>query len=256
MRKLDAELGIAVAAAMRDHARKRRFAVVRIKPEAAMGDAPAALDAGRLHHDQRRPRITQHAEVVHVPVGRNAIVGAVLAHGRNDDPVSEVESSEPDWGKKSTGHGALDQSGRRALTRAGIGLHMLRRIRAHGRNLSPALAGPDGVPQAVKELLLRVIALPAPAMKKLDQMRPPAIGKRPPFPGNLLECRRGKPLRHGNAVGVSRESRCAIVQSKGCTGNLELSERRSVPGTHIDSIFAVFSLLRDAKATLRWGADA
>ena len=108
VRKLDAEPGVTEAAAMRDHPRKRRFTVVRIKPEAAVGNAPAALDAGRLYHYQRGPRIAQHAEVVQVPVGRNAIIGAVLAHGRNDDPAAKVESSEPDWGKKGTGHGVLD----------------------------------------------------------------------------------------------------------------------------------------------------
>ena len=96
MRQLDAELRIAVAPAVRGDARERRFAVVRIEPEAAMGDAPAALDAGRLHHEQRRPRIAQRAEVIEMPVGRGAVIGAVLAHGRDDDPVAELERIKPD----------------------------------------------------------------------------------------------------------------------------------------------------------------
>src|SRR5262249_22041358 len=46
MGELDAELRRAIAAAVGDHARKRRFAIVRIEPEAAVADAAAALDAG------------------------------------------------------------------------------------------------------------------------------------------------------------------------------------------------------------------
>jgi hypothetical protein len=42
--------------------------------------------------------------MIEVPVGRNAIVGAVLAHRRDHDSVGELEVSEPDWGKQSTGH--------------------------------------------------------------------------------------------------------------------------------------------------------
>ena len=99
------------------------------------------------------------------------------------------------------------RSGRRAQPGADVGLRFLRRHRQRGRNLSPALARPHCVPQAVEELLLGVIAFPAPAMEKLDQMSTPAIGKRPPFPGSLLECRGGSPLRHGDAVRLLRESR-------------------------------------------------
>ena len=80
MGELDAELGGAVATAMGDDARQRRLAVVRIKPEAAMTDAAAALDAGGLDHDQRGAGIGEHAEMIEVPVGRHAIVGTVLAH--------------------------------------------------------------------------------------------------------------------------------------------------------------------------------
>ena len=56
MRNLDAELGGAVAAAMRHHPSQGGFAIVRVDAEAPMGDAASPLDASRLDHDQRRRR--------------------------------------------------------------------------------------------------------------------------------------------------------------------------------------------------------
>ena len=97
-------LAVPIAAAMGDDARERRLAVVGIEPEAAVGDAAAALDAGRLDHDQAGAGIGQHAEMIEVPVGGDAVVGAVLAHGRDDDPVRELEIGEPDRRKQGTGH--------------------------------------------------------------------------------------------------------------------------------------------------------
>jgi len=69
-----------------------------------VADAAAPLDAGRLDHDQRRPGIGQHAKVVDVPVGRHAVVGAVLAHGGDHDAVREFEIGELDGRKQGTGH--------------------------------------------------------------------------------------------------------------------------------------------------------
>ena len=81
MGELNADLGSAVTTTMGDDPRQRRLAVVRIEPEAAMADAAAALDAGGLDHHQRRPGIGEHAEMIEMPVGGHAVVGAVLAHG-------------------------------------------------------------------------------------------------------------------------------------------------------------------------------
>ena len=74
------------------------------------------------------------------------------------------------------------------------------------------------------------IALPAPAMEKLDQMGAPAIGKCPPFAGSLLECRGGSPLRHGNAVRLSRESRRRPCGHRGAQGGFKLSKCRIIAG--------------------------
>ena len=81
MGELNAKLRSAVTATMGDDARQRCLAVVRVKPKATMADAAAALDAGGLDHEQRRPGIGEHTEMIEVPVGRHAVVGAVLTHG-------------------------------------------------------------------------------------------------------------------------------------------------------------------------------
>ena len=105
MGELNAELRGAVTATMGDDTRQRRLAVVRVEPKAAMTDAAAALDARGLDHDQRCAGIGEHAEMIEVPVGGDAIVGTVLAHRRDDDPVREFEIGKPDRRKQGTGHG-------------------------------------------------------------------------------------------------------------------------------------------------------
>ena len=81
MRKLHRNFGGADTMAMRDHTLERGLAVVGIEPEAAMTDAAMPLDVGHLGHHEAGARIGEHAEVSQVPVGGDAIVGAVLAHG-------------------------------------------------------------------------------------------------------------------------------------------------------------------------------
>jgi hypothetical protein len=39
-----------------------------------------------------------------VPVGRDPVIGTVLAHRGDDDPVCKVEPGEPDRGEQGTGH--------------------------------------------------------------------------------------------------------------------------------------------------------
>ena len=220
MGELHTELGAAVAAAMGDDARQRRLAVIRVEPEAAMSDAATALDAGGLDHDQRGAGIGEHAEMVEVPVVGDAVVGAVLAHGRDDDPVRELEIGEPDRRKQGTGHvtridlgersgaaGSIGNgaasgqavlrqrrfaagSGGRAAGRGGNGL-LGRGFLRRRRNLSPSLAHLDRVAHAIEELLLAVIMLPAPAVVQLEKMGLPTLGQGAPFVRDLVECMRG-----------------------------------------------------------------
>ena len=87
MRQLNAKLGGADAMAVSDDARERRLAIIGIEPEAAMRDATAPLHMGCLDHNQPGARIGQHAEVSDVPVGGDAVGGAVLAHRRDNDAI-------------------------------------------------------------------------------------------------------------------------------------------------------------------------
>src|SRR5262249_15815998 len=102
--QLDAELGGAVATAVGNKTRERRFAIVGIEAETAVTDAATALDAGGLDDDHSGTAIGQHAGMAGVPVGRHAVISAVLAHGRDDDPVRELEIGEPDRREQSAGH--------------------------------------------------------------------------------------------------------------------------------------------------------
>ena len=115
MGDLDAPFGAAGAPRRGQHAAERGFVVVGIEPEAAMGDAAVARDVGRLHHDQRRAAIGQHAEMHQVPVVGAAVVGAVLAHGRDDDAVGEFDTGQPIGREKGAAHGTYNFVGRTSL---------------------------------------------------------------------------------------------------------------------------------------------
>jgi hypothetical protein len=82
---------------------QRRLAGVGIKAEAAVGDAAAALHMGRLDHQHAGAGIGQHAEMGDVPIGTDAVVGAVLAHRRDDDAVGKLEAGEFD-GREQSAH--------------------------------------------------------------------------------------------------------------------------------------------------------
>jgi hypothetical protein len=64
--------------------------------EAAMRDAAAPLDVGRLDHDQIGARVGEHGKMAEVPIGGGPVVGAVLAHGRDDDAIVEFKSGKLD----------------------------------------------------------------------------------------------------------------------------------------------------------------
>ena len=87
MGKLNAELGATDAPAMGHDPLERGFAGIGIETEAAMGNTAEALDMRRFDNQQAGAGISQHAEVCHVPIGSDAVIGAVLAHRRNHDAV-------------------------------------------------------------------------------------------------------------------------------------------------------------------------
>ena len=104
MGELDAELGRAVAPADVDDVLERRFAVVRIEPEATVRNAAMAFHMGRLHDDEAGAGIGEHAEMGDVPVAGGAVIGAVLAHRRHDNAIVELDAGKLDRGEQRYGH--------------------------------------------------------------------------------------------------------------------------------------------------------
>ena len=104
MGELNAELSLADALAMQNDAGERVLAGVRVDAEAAMGDAAVPLDMGRFEHEQAGTGIRQHAQMGHVPVITDAVIGAVLAHRRHHDAVRQREIGKLDRREQSTRH--------------------------------------------------------------------------------------------------------------------------------------------------------
>ena len=76
------------------HARHGALVGVRIKPRVAVRDAADALDGGGLHHDKPGARHGQGHEVLQMPVAHAAVIGRILAHGRDHDAVREPHRAE------------------------------------------------------------------------------------------------------------------------------------------------------------------
>src|SRR6516165_6746104 len=178
--------------------------------------------------------------MIEMPIVGNAIVGAVLAHRRNDDPVRQLKLREPQGRKQGTGHATRTDwnVGRKIRNcppdrQAGFGASLASGNRAAAGLLArrlplgrwgkrcPALAFPHRFPQAREKPFFAVILLPSSAAIELDEMRSPPLSKRAPFLCGLINERRGKPWRHENAE-TGLELRCEIVPSQGCTDNFEL----------------------------------
>jgi hypothetical protein len=87
-----------------EHAGERRLVGVGVEAEAAVRDAPVPLHRRRLQHDHAGARDGELHQVLQVPVGGAAVGGRVLAHGRHDDAVGNL-----DWAdgkrREEVGHG-------------------------------------------------------------------------------------------------------------------------------------------------------
>src|SRR5262249_18428203 len=106
------------------------------------------------------------------------------------------------------------------------GLHLLGEdfIRRGRRDLRPSPTQPDGLTQALGELLFAVVVPPAAALVELDEIGTAFIGERAPFQRNLLEHLHGMPCRHREAV-ASCWSRRVIVSLGRRTSNDRLPTR-------------------------------
>src|SRR5882724_7303354 len=158
MADLDAELRRADTLAVRDDARELILGGVRINPGAAVRDPPDALDARRLHHDERCARIRQHAEMRDVPWARHAVVRRVLAHRRHDNAVGEIELIDFVWRKECAGHEALGKWGGGAAGR------FARDVASHRDQVNRATASASVCARGTSESTMRnssgVCALP------------------------------------------------------------------------------------------------
>ena len=103
MGELDAEAGAVRrhAAGGGQRALRGRFVVIGVEAEAAVGDAAMALDPGRLDGDHAGAGHGERHPVLQVPVGRRAVVGGVLAHGRDGDAVRDSVMPPRVSGEKS-----------------------------------------------------------------------------------------------------------------------------------------------------------
>ena len=170
---------------MGDHAGERRLALVRVEAEAAMADAALAFDIGHLGDHQAGAGIGQHAEMGEVPVGSDAVGGAVLAHRGGHDPVRKLEAGEPD---------------RRKQDAHGIAVGGWKRETEEGESVCPVhLRDPAGNLTSMQAIPLHP---PSPMASRTFRSRPPAPKGRPARWGN----RAGHWDRRGGSGGGERRS--------------------------------------------------
>jgi hypothetical protein len=105
MGELDAELDVRRPAPRPlDDRLYRRFVVVAVKAEAALGDATLALDMRGLEAEQAGARHRQHAVMHLVPGPGAAVDRRVLAHRRHDDAVGQRDAADFDGREKLGSH--------------------------------------------------------------------------------------------------------------------------------------------------------
>ena len=91
--ELNAEFGDAILTAEIVYALECLLVVVRPHTGTSRRNASLRVDVGHLAHDQSRATERHIAEVHQVPIIRGAIVGIVLAHGRDHDPVRQGQTA-------------------------------------------------------------------------------------------------------------------------------------------------------------------
>jgi hypothetical protein len=97
------------------HAAQRRLAAIGVQAEVERRDAPLARDRRRLENHQPGAAQRELSEVDQVPVAGRAVVGRVLAHRRDDDPVDEAKPTEVE-GREELAH---ERRGERLVRQAG-----------------------------------------------------------------------------------------------------------------------------------------
>ena len=105
MGELDAELDRGHPGARPvDDGFDRRFVLVTVEAEAALGDAAVALDVGGFQAEQAGAGHGEHAVVDLVPGLGAAVDGRVLAHRRHDDAIGQGYAAKLDGCEELGGH--------------------------------------------------------------------------------------------------------------------------------------------------------
>jgi plasmid stabilization system protein ParE len=104
VRKLHAEFGDAIGTAEIVHALERRLVIVGPHAGAFRRNPPDRIDVGHLAHHEPRAAEREAAEMHQVPIGCRPIVGIVLAHRRDDDPIGKSEPAQRDGRKQDASH--------------------------------------------------------------------------------------------------------------------------------------------------------
>src|SRR5690606_1874283 len=86
------------------------FLVVVPQPQVGMGDAAVGLHRGGLQDQQACAGQGQVAKMDAVPVGDHALVRRVLAHGRDDDAVGQLQGTEVER-REQLAHGGWVRTG-------------------------------------------------------------------------------------------------------------------------------------------------
>ena len=86
-----------------EHAPHGVSAAVVPKADVSVRDAPVPSDRRGFDRQHRRAGHSQLAEVHQVPVGHVPVLGAVLAHGGDDDAVRQLQTADEEGGEQLGG---------------------------------------------------------------------------------------------------------------------------------------------------------
>lgn len=101
---LDGELDGRDTAHCVDDSPQRVLVFIRVKPEASRRYPSGGFDCGGLDAKHPGPPEREMAEMHFVPPGCGSVHRGVLAHGRNHDPVGQLESSKLNRRKQGARH--------------------------------------------------------------------------------------------------------------------------------------------------------
>jgi hypothetical protein len=94
MRKLDRELCRRNASAGIENPLHCSFVLIRPKPNAAQGDSTFGQHVRRLDRDVSGTGQGHVHQVLEMPIGHAPIASAVLAHGRNPNPIRNFDAAD------------------------------------------------------------------------------------------------------------------------------------------------------------------